>query len=134
MLDNTITLAVDVENNGVTVDKVYTRFDTSNPNRTVYIGPDHQPDSKQTLTFYRSFPTKSGNFKGTMKSSVKITDDALVPSADGSANITVPVIFEVNFSIPIGVGDSKIMEMRQRFIAALDQDTLMRRLQVTQEI
>lgn len=123
MLDNSITLAVDVANTGSTTDIDFTRFDEYN-NRTVYISEDHEPGMRDELSFYRTFPKPNGVFKGTRKSSFKFTKDVEVSDNQGGV-ILSSVIFEVSVSIPVGVALADQVEMRQRAIAALDNDTLM---------
>lgn len=120
----TLPLSVDVENNGVPVEQVLTRYE-EDMNRTVYIGPGHLPDSRNMMTIYRTFPVRNGNFKGTSKSSIKFTEDRTVPGVDSNTLLSAPMIIEVNFSIPIGVNAERLKEARQRVIAALDLDTFM---------
>lgn len=129
MQPNTVTLAVDVLNNGTTVNKVYTRYEEYT-NRSSYIGADHLPDDRNMLAIYRTFPTKSGNFKGTSKSSVKFTQDIEVAGVDSSTTLTSPMIGEVSFSLPVGATAAEAKELRQRIIACLDDDTFMDALMI----
>lgn len=124
MLDNVLTLAVDVLNNGTTGNQVYSRY-SEYQNRSVYIGNGHSVAAKNTLSFYRAFPTKTGNFLGTAKSSFKVTEDIQVPGVDAATTLTVPVIAEVSFSFPVGTTAAKQLEIRQRLLALLDNDSLM---------
>lgn len=124
MQPNEITLAVDVLNNGTTVNEVYSRFDV-NQNRATYIGGSHAAENRDSFTMYRSFPTKSGNFKGVQKTSVKFTKDHEVPGVDGVATLTAPVIVEINFSVPVGVTAAQLKTVRQRALALLDTDSIM---------
>lgn len=123
MLSNEITLAVDTENTGVPTNLVYTRYDEYN-NRTVYISEEHEPSTRDELTFYRTFPKPSGTFLGTRKSAFKFSKEFPVLDKEGNT-INSPFIFEVSTSIPIGISTADQVEMRQRAIAALDNDTLM---------
>lgn len=129
MQPNVITLPVDNANDGNTVDQSYSRYDEYQ-NRTTYVGENHSPANRDQIAMYRSFPTKSGNFKGTSKSAVKLTEDVSVPGADGVATLTVPCIAEVSFSIPVGMPATKVLELRQRIIALLDDDQIMDDLSV----
>lgn len=133
MLDNQITLAVDPLNTGTTVSKVYRRFDTFQ-NRSIFIGDGHSSAARNNLSFYRSFPSRVGNFRGVAKTSVKFTEDVTVSGVDSTATLTAPVIVEVNFSFPVGVTTAHVKEMRQRVIALLDQDSIMDNLNNIQEI
>lgn len=132
MLDDTITLAVDVANNATTVDKDFSRFDVYQ-NRTVYISEDHSILSPDTLSFYRTLPKTSGNFRGQAKTAFKFSKSLTVAGIDG-ADVQAPFILEVSASIPVGATEATMMEIRQRAIALLDRDDLMVPFQATQEI
>lgn len=123
MQPNTITLDVDVLNNGTTEEQIFTRFEEQQ-NRATYIGEGHLPGSRNTLALYRSFPTKNGNFRGTGKSSVKLTKDISVLGVDGNS-IIVPMICELNFSVPVGAVAADVVEFRQVALAVLDDDSVM---------
>lgn len=127
MLANTITVAVDENNTGTTTDHVFTRFDEFQ-NRSVYIGANHSPEARDNLTFYRTFPKQSGNFRGTCKSSFKISTDKVVNGADGASQIVAPVICEVSFSLPLGTTLADRTVLRQRILSLLDDDALMENL------
>lgn len=118
MLDNTITLPVDVLNNGTTVDKLYTR-DEEYLNRSLYTGPAHTLTARDTLGFYRTPVKKSGTDLGTAKSAAKVTEDITVLNALG-ANVVKPAIGAVEFSFPVGITAAKALEIRQRLIAVID--------------
>lgn len=132
-LAETITLSVDAANNGNPANQVYTRFD-SYQNRSLYIGADHLPDARNTLGFYRTFPTASGNFKGVCKTSVKFTQDVEVAGKDSSTTLTSPIIADLSFSVPVGVTASDLVEVRQRLLALIDGDTLMNSLNIQQQV
>lgn len=123
MQPNAITLPVDPLNNGTVVNEEYTRYEEY-LNRSVYIGAGHTPDARNTIAMYRTFPTKSGNFKGVSKSSIKLTKDFSVSGVDGSTTLSSPLIVEVNFSVPVGVTSAQVKACRQRLIAILDSDTV----------
>lgn len=118
MLDNKITLAVDKLNNGTLVEQAFRRFDEYQ-NRTVYTGPSHTLDSKDTMTLYRTPPKPSGNFRGTAKTSIKFSRDSVILGRDG-VNVIAPEIGEINFSLPVGTSPADAIILRQRMIAALD--------------
>lgn len=118
MQANTITLPVDVLNNGTLVDKDYTRH-SEEVNKTVYNGPGHTLQSRNTMTLYRTLPKRVGNFLGSAKTSIKFTRDYAVPGADG-VNGTVPAILNVDFSLPVGITAAQSLELRQHVVAALD--------------
>jgi hypothetical protein len=129
MQPNTVTLAVDVLNNGTTEDQIYTRYEEYQ-NRASYIGASHTPDSRDALAIYRTFPTKTGNFKGVAKSAVKFTKDVEVSGVDSSTTLTAPIIFDLSASIPVGATTADVLEARQRLIALLDNDTFMNSLNI----
>lgn len=124
MQPNSIILPVDKLNTGVTTDETFGRYDEYQ-NRTIYTGDGHSLSSDNKLTMYRTFPKPSGNFKGVGKSSYKFTKDFTVLGVDGLAQLTAPLIVEVNFSIPVGISDADVLEARQRALALLDIDTIM---------
>lgn len=123
MQPNLITLPVDRANNGNPIDEVYEKADTVG-NRSTYHGPGHTLEERDKLDLYRTPPTKSGNFRGTAKSSFKFTEDRQVLTVDGLTTVA-PLILEVSFSIPVGVNDLVVKEARQRAIALLDNDSVM---------
>lgn len=129
MLTDALNLSVDVANNATMVSQEFSLTDRFQ-NRSVFIGNGHTLLSRNMISFYRSYPTKVGNFLGTAKTSVKITEDVTVSGADGVATNTVPCIGEVNFSFPVGATAAKIKEIRQRLIAVLDDDLTMDKLNV----
>jgi hypothetical protein len=133
MQPNILTLAVDTANTGSTTDQTYERYDEYQ-NRSIYVGSEHSNDARDTISLYRTFPTKSGNFKGTAKSSFKISEDQDIAGVDGVAVLTAPAIVEVNFSFPVGTTAAKILELRQRVLALLDTDTIMDDLNVKQMV
>lgn len=124
MLSDTITLPVDLLNNGTPTNQVFTRADEFQ-NRSVYEGPSHSLISKDTLTFYRTKPTKSGNFNGTAKSALKFSTDTSVPAVNTADTIVAPMIGEVSFSLPVGCTAAQAKVLRQRMVAILDSDAVM---------
>lgn len=124
MLSDTITLSVDLLNNGTRTNQAYTRADEFQ-NRSVYEGPSHSLISKDTLTFYRTKPTKSGNFNGTAKSALKFSTDTSVPAVNVADTIVAPMIGEVSFSLPVGCTAAQVKILRQRMVAILDDDAVM---------
>lgn len=119
MLDNTITLAVDVEGNGTLVNQVYTR-DEEYLNRAVYTGADNTLSLRNTLSTYRTKPKKSGNFNGVGKAEAKFTQDCVVPGVDLSTTLVGTAIVDISTSFPVGMAAELAMELRNRAIAWLD--------------
>lgn len=117
MLTNTITLPVDGDRTSTAVDQVYTRFSEAQ-DKTVYVRSDHSIDERHELAIIRRFPSRSGNFKGTQKVTLKFTDDYTVAGVDGS-DIVAPVIEEHNMSIPVGVAIADVLATRMRGVALL---------------
>lgn len=120
----TITLAVDVLNNASTVNKVYGSLSGVQGNKSQYIGPDHSMVAPHTLTFYRTFPKPSGNFRGVTKTAAKLSITKEVDGIDGST-LSAPLIGEVSFSLPVGATEADELVLRQTLIALLDRDDLM---------
>lgn len=133
MLDNTITLSVDYLNDSNTTDEVYSRQDEFQ-NRSVYTGPDHTLSERDTMSFYRTYPKQSGNFRGTAKSAIKFSQDVQVDGVDASTSVNAVEIGEISFSLPVGTTAAAAKILRQRMIAALDDDTLMAKLNDKLEI
>lgn len=124
-----LTLSVDVANNGTPTNEVYTRYEEFQ-NRSRYIGSEHTPGSRDEIGLYRGFPTKTGNFKGVGKTSVKHTLDLEVPGVDSSTTVSAPLIIEVSFSVPVGAPTSDVVHARQRVVALLDDDAFMDALNI----
>lgn len=133
MLAENYTLNVDVLNNGTTEAQNFVRFEEY-LNRSLYKGPAHSLISRDVLGFYRTMPTKSGNFNGVAKSSFKLTTDKSVPGVDSTTSLTAPQIGEVNFSLPVGSTAADVKVLRQRMIALLDNDTIMVKLSEQLEV
>lgn len=119
MLDGTITLPVDVANNGTIVNRVYTRFDEY-PLRSIYQGPGHTLINRDLLGFYRSPVNANNKDNGVAKSAAKITQDISVPGKDAATTVVKPMIADVSFSIPVGASAASTLEFRQRLIAVID--------------
>jgi hypothetical protein len=124
MQPNQLVLPVDPMNNGTVVPETYERFEEFQ-NRSVYIGETHVNEARDTVNLYRSFPTKSGNFKGVAKTTVKLSKDVVVAGVDSSTSLTAPAIIEINFSFPVGMTAAAVKVCRQRAVAALDSDEIM---------
>lgn len=133
MLADQLTLSVDAANNASPANQVYTRYDEYQ-NRSVYIGADHAPDARNMIGFYRTFPTKSGNFKGVCKTSCKLTQDVSVAGVDSNTTLTSPIILDLSFSVPVGATTADLVEVRQRLLALIDNDSLMNSLNIQQQV
>jgi hypothetical protein len=127
MLDNNLTLSVDLLNNDTTADIDFVRVDVF-PNRSIYKSDEDSYVLRDTLGFYRTLPKRSGNSLGVKKGAFKITQDQSVPGVDPTTSNTAPEIIEVAFNSPVGSTPATRMIMRQRAIALLDNDALMERL------
>jgi hypothetical protein len=117
------TLAVDELNNGSTVNHAYTKFDVVG-NKATYIGPSHSVAVRNKCELYRTLPTQSGNYKGTLKSTVKFTIDRTVEGVDGN-DIVAPQIYEVSCSNPVGVTVAQTLLARQIILAMMDHEAVM---------
>jgi hypothetical protein len=127
MQPNTITLNVDPLNDGNPAPELYERFEEFQ-NRSVYIGANHVPELRDQLALYRTFPNKSGNFKGVLKTTTKVTRDFVVPGVDSGTTLTVPGIIETSYSLPVGLTEAQIVEIRQASVALQDLDSVMTEL------
>jgi len=133
MLDNTITLQVDVLHDAVLVPHPFTRFEQF-LNRTVYVGPGSSDAYRNQMTLLRSTPTESGNFRGVKKTSLKFTKDVGVIGVDATTLNVAPIIGAVNFSIPVGASAAEVLIVREHLIAALNDQDLSVRLLEKREI
>lgn len=133
MLDNSKTFAVDHDRDATPTDEVWTRFDEGS-NRSLYVGPSHEIGNRNTLTVLRTLPTVVGNFKGTRKSSIKITTDKAVEGVDSTTTVQAPVIGTVSFSMPVGVTAADAMHLRERLREILDDQDFITRLTESLEI
>lgn len=118
MQANTITLPVDLLNNGTTTDEVFARFEEG-LNKSTYVGPNHSLQARNKLELYRTLAKRAGNFLGAAKGTMKFTQDVTVTGVDGT-DIVAPQIIEVNYSLPVGSTDAQALALRQRVLAALD--------------
>lgn len=135
MLNNTITLAVNEDNDGGTtpaVDNVYSRFDQYQ-NRTIYTSNSHSLTVPDTLTFYRTFPKTTGNYPGQAKTAAKFSKTIAVSGVNGE-DVMGPLILEVSLSAPVGATTAQKLLMRQRAVALLDRDDIMNALMDNLEI
>lgn len=119
MLDNTITLPVDITNTGTTTDRAYVRY-SEFTDRSVYKGPAHTLSLRDTLGFYRTPVKANGSDNGVAKTAVKLTQDISVPGKAASTFVVKPLIADVAFSIPVGATAAQTLELRQRLIAVID--------------
>jgi hypothetical protein len=136
MLDNTITIDVNEDNDDGTtpaVEVVYSRF-TEAENRSEYISADHTALNRDKLGFYRTFPKANGKYRGSEKTSMKITEDFDVPSTEVDVDITAPQIGEISFSSPVGLTSDQKKAFRMRFVALLSDDELMEKWHGSQQI
>jgi hypothetical protein len=118
MLPNTITLPVDVLNNGTTVDKVYTRF-REEAEKSLYYGPNNTLTARNILQFYRTLNKRVGNSFGVARTAQKLTVDILTDAPDGT-EVSQACIIELNSSFPAGITPAKALELRQTMIALID--------------
>lgn len=133
MLDDILTLSVDVLNDGNATNQDFDRT-REYDQRSVYQGPNHSMISQDTLTFYVTEPKKAGNFNGVAKAAATFREDKTVPGADPTTSQTGTLIGGVSFNIPVGVVTADLVALRQRMIALLDDDAFMAKLCEKQQI
>lgn len=127
-MNRTITLAVDLVNNGTLVNQTFTETQTS-LDKVVYTSSDHTLVSRDQVALARSWPKRVGVFYGVAKSSVKFTKDVTVAQADGTTAVA-PIIMELSASVPVGANASDVLAMRQRIVAITDNDAVIGPLHV----
>lgn len=118
MLDNQITLPVDMLKNGTLTNRVYSRY-SEFTDRSLYSGPNHTLTNRETLGFYRTQPKPNNVDYGVAKSAIKLTKDSDVTNRAG-ATIKKPFIGDVLFSIPVGATAAQTLSFRQELIAVID--------------
>jgi hypothetical protein len=97
--------------------------------------PAHdQVGLRHQLQFYRTYAKRSGASRGSAKSTVKVTRDVSVPNADGTGNIVLPLIAEVNFSCPVGVSYHNRKDLRCIVASILREHAEMEDLMTTEQI
>jgi hypothetical protein len=115
MQPNTLTVGVDYLNDANVTNETYDRY-SEFENRSIYVGANHSADSRDTITLYRTFPTKNGNFNGVQKSAIKLSKDHEVTGADGVATLTAPAIVEISTSFPVGMTEAEMLVCLMRAI------------------
>lgn len=131
-MSDSMTLHVDVQNNGHPVDNVYTFFDLYQ-NRAVYQSANHTIASPDTLTLYRTIPKPAGNFPGQAKVAAKFSKQVVVLGNDGT-DVSGPIITEISQSYPVGTTSARLLEERQKAVALVDRDDIMDKLVLRQAI
>lgn len=121
MQDNSITIPNDPLNNGSIVNEVYERFVTET-NKTTYKRDGIPYEEGDVMSLYRTEAKRNGASKGQRKSAVKFTKTVDVPNADGSGDISLPLIAELSFSVPYGTPTATVVELLQRIHAFTDMD------------
>jgi len=124
MLNNTITLQVDVLANATLVDAPFRRFQEF-ADRSLYVGDAHSSTTKDTLQFYRTAAKPQGKSRGVQKCAVKLTATQSVPSTINDETILADEIAFLQFNLPVGISPARKLELRQRLIAMLKDDAVM---------
>jgi len=101
--------------------KEYKQF-RENGKNTVFTGPNHTEERRDLLVISAGDPVKSGNYRGTRKTSAKFTRDEDVAGVDSTTSLTSPMIFEVNASIPVGLETEDVEPYIKRLIGFLMTD------------
>lgn len=133
MLDNTITLPVDVTGaNASFTNEVLSRFKELE-NKTTYRFGDHSLAARNQVDFYRNDISPSGNYLGNAKGALKLTEDQVVTAKDGT-DVVAPTIVSLQLSIPVGTTDVAFYHIIGRLQAMLLDLNLMHDLFMMQEI
>lgn len=127
MLDNTLTLSVDPENDGNPVNETWTRLAESN-GRSTYKGPLHTFVNKDVLDFFATLPKRIKDFFGVAKSGFRFTESITVATPSGGT-VEAPLIGEVRFAVPVGATEAQMQNLRQRMVTVLDNDAIMVKVQ-----
>lgn len=119
MQPDIISVPVDVLNNGTAETQSFKRMTLDGPNKTTYVGPGHSVIAPNLVTLYRTPAKRSGNYLGSSKSAIKLSETISVNSVDGQ-QIPAALICECSFSVPVGATAAQTLALRQKMIAWLD--------------
>lgn len=129
MINSPIELDVDVANNDTIVEQVLVNAGPDTINRSTFeFSGTHSLVARDIVQFYRTYPKRSGQSRGSAKCAMKFTTDIAVNNSDGSGDIVLPLIGEVSFSLPVGVTPAQTMSLRQRIVSLLDLDDVAAKL------
>lgn len=82
---------------------VFRRF-SETPHQTTYIDETtHAPNARNMVQLKRSLPVRAGQFRGALRSAIKLTRDHTVATASGDAELVSPLIVELSVSVPMGM-------------------------------
>jgi len=124
MLQNTITLLVDVLNDTTLTPREYRRY-TESTDKSVYIGPNTSSIKKDSLSFGRIAAKPSSKSLGIEKRQIKFTETKTVDSPVVGESVLADAIGTISFSFPAALSSEDRKAFRQRLIAALDDDAIM---------
>jgi len=83
----------------------------------------HSNAARFLLQQSRGTPTKNGESRGTQKSLSKITIDVSVPNVEGDGNNVMPLILNVDCSVPVGAESTDIdtaIDLAAAYVASAD--------------
>lgn len=95
------TMGVIDETGDLSPTRTYERYSGPEDDKSVFLGENHTPTTKDTLSFYRRPAKRNGNFFGVNRTSLKFHKDVTVPGIDG-LDVNSAVIVELNISAPAG--------------------------------
>lgn len=87
--------------------KSYVQDAFINPNKVLYVGPDHNFSSEDTITLGRTAPKPTATSKGVARSEVRRAKS--VTLADGSTGIAV---VRIECSFPVGTAQADVDSLR----------------------
>lgn len=105
--------------NTITINTVAYEREVEETNRTEYHSPSHTVVARDTMAFSRQAVKPTKEIRGIVRSNLKFTMDVSVLNADGSGNITLPIIVSTDFAIPVGAVEADIDSVVADMAAAL---------------
>lgn len=134
-------LDVDYLDNGVSSDeRGFVLYDGPYANRSKYICTSataadvHALDNRHQVEFYRSPAKRNGNYRGTNRTTIKLTKDVAVDNVAGDGQIVAPLIWTISAAIPLGVSAADIENFRMETLAMLGETAVTSDLFILQEL
>lgn len=123
MQEDTITLDVDVLNNGTTVPRAYGRQKTLE-NISFFNGPEATLSTRDELMLQRKMNTRQGNSQGVYACKVRNAQNKAVPGVDTTTNVEHLIAIDTEFRIPVGVPEAEVLEFLMRHVAVLSSGVM----------
>jgi hypothetical protein len=122
---NDIVLSVDAANDSNPANETFSLVSPFSEGKSTWLKDGTMREDHDIVTFYGALPKRSGNFQGVYRSGIKATHGVEVEGVDSTTSLDSDIILNLSVSVPVGTATADLVLVRQRLIAALDDDTLM---------